>query len=422
MTEKAIDAYAAAIKMEPDQPLIRYQYGMLLRQTGHEKEAEEAFSEALRLKPDFSEAANELAEIVVARGGDAEAESVLVRSLEADPTNFQTLELVTNLYIKQGQPEIAIRILEAQNRRSPLPNEGLLLLGRLYYEVNDYHEALSIFEGLYDSNGQTPDLARVLGEISAKAGKTDKALKYYKDAIRLGPGDFRNHLALFFGASPTFTPEQSQRVKISAGESAECLSEAARVAPSSDFDALYLLGISYQSVDSLDTALVFLSRAAEIRPGDERAALNTASVLEKMKRYDDAIRYVAALYERQPDDPTTCNFYGYLLALTGKQLDKAEELVRKALSAEPQNGYYVDSLGWVYYARGDYRRAVEELKKAAAIVGSDPVILEHLGDAYDAMGKHRDALDAYEKSRSLQKDKSGDIDRKIDETRKKTRG
>jgi tetratricopeptide (TPR) repeat protein len=418
MSDKALGAYAAAIQMEPEHPLIHYQHGMLLRESGRNAEAEEAFSTAVRLKPDFSEAVVELAEIMVERGAQADAETVLVKSLEADPENFPAVELLTNSYIEWGQPDKAIRLLEEQNRRSPLPNEGLLLLGRLYYEVKDYEESLNIFKRMFESGGATPDLARVLGEISSKAGKTKEALGYYREAIRLGPDDYRNHLAMFFGASSTFTPEASQRIELSAEESARCLGDAARLVPSADFDGLYLLGISYQSVASLETALEFLSRGAEIRPDDERVVLNLASVLEKLKRYGEAEKHLAALHARQPDDPTTCNFYGYLLALMGKDLDKAEALIRKALEGEPQNGYYIDSLGWVFFTRGEYRHAVEELERAAAIAGNDPVILEHLGDAYSAVGRYREALDAYEKSKSIQ-DGREEVERKIDATRKK---
>ena len=104
----------------------------------------------------------------------------------------------------------------------------------------------------------------------------------------------------------------------------------------------------------------------------------------------------------------------------GKDLDKAEDLIRKALEGEPQNGYYIDSLGWVFYAKGEYGRAVEELERAAAIVGNDPVILEHLGDAYTAVGRYREALDSYEKSKSIE-DGREEIERKIDATRQKVR-
>lgn len=418
MRERALDTYEKALQLERSYPLMFYQYAILLREAGREKEAEKAFSEALALKPDFSEAGLALATIMAERGAAADAESVLVKLLDADPENYPAVELMAELFIRQGQLDKAITFLESENRRSPLPPEGQLLLGRLYYEAKDYEEALSIFESMFRSGNGTPDLARVLGEISSKGGKTDKSLEYYRKAIELGPKDYRNYLALFFCASPTFTPEKSQRIELPQQESLELLAQAARALPSGDFDGLYLLGISYQSVDSLQTAREYLSRAAEIRPDDERVVLNLASVLEKSKRYEEAEKHLVALHAKHPDDPTTCNFYGYLLALMGKDLDLAEKLVAKALESEPQNGYYIDSLGWVYFMRGSYAKAAEQLERASKIVGDDPVILEHLGDAYSALSKHRDALRAYEKSRAIQKD-NPQLDRKIDDSRKK---
>jgi tetratricopeptide (TPR) repeat protein len=126
------------------------------------------------------------------------------------------------------------------------------------------------------------------------------------------------------------------------------------------------------------------------------------------------------LHARQPDDATTCNFYGYLLALMGKDLEKAEELIRKALETEPENGYYIDSLGWVFFRRGEYDRAVEELERAARFVSDDPVILEHLGDAYNAANRYEEAVSAYERSRALREDGgTQDLARKIDEARRR---
>jgi tetratricopeptide (TPR) repeat protein len=420
MSEKAIESYARALEIERGYPPMFYHYAVLLRDAGREAEAERAFADALALKPDFSEAALALASMMADRGAHADAESVLVKLLEVDPENYPAIEMTAEIYIGRGQLDQAIRLLESENRKSSLPPEGQLLLGRLYYEAKDFEEALSIFEAMFESGNATPDLARVLGEISSKGGNTGKSLEYYRKAIELGPNDYRNHLALFFCASPTFTRETSQRIELPPEESAELLGRAASTVPPGDFDGLYLLGISYQSIDSLDTAREYLSRASEIRPDDERVILNLASVLEKLKRYDEAEKHLKALHAKHPDDPTTCNFYGYLLALMGKDLDFAEKLVAKALENEPQNGYYIDSLGWVYFMRGSYERAVEELERASRIVQDDPVILEHLGDAYSALNRHRDALGAYEKSRSIQKGNPG-LDRKIDESRKKSR-
>jgi Flp pilus assembly protein TadD len=53
-------------------------------------------------------------------------------------------------------------------------------------------------------------------------------------------------------------------------------------------------------------------------------------------------------------------------------------------------------LGWVYYQRGQYRKAVDELERAVNLTGNDPTITEHLGDAYDKVGKVHDARHEYE--------------------------
>ena len=77
-------------------------------------------------------------------------------------------------------------------------------------------------------------------------------------------------------------------------------------------------------------------------------------------------------------------------------VDEAEKLIKRALVIEPDDGFYVDSLGWVYYQQGDYSRAVAELERAVNLTGNDPTITEHLGDAYRKLGKLRDARHQYE--------------------------
>lgn len=420
LNEKALAAYRRALDIDPGHALMQYRYGLLLRDGGRVEEAEQAFRNALAANPGFADAGLQLAAILTERGLPNEAAAVLAEVHDADPSNYEVVDAMAEALMEGGQLDQAAQLLESQRRRGTLPDEGKLLLGRLYYEVDDYEESLAVFEEIYAAVAPSADLARILGEVSCKAGKTRQAEEYYRQAVRLGPGDFRNHLALFIGASATFTPEVSQRLDLPPEESLAALEAAARVAPSDDVEALYLIGIAYQSVDSLESARQLLSRAAELQPEDERVVLNLASVLEKMERYEEAERWLALLHARQPDDPTTCNFYGYLLALMGKDLDTAENLVRVALAAEPENGYYLDSLGWVLFRRGEYGRAVEELEKAARFVHDDPVILEHLGDAYTAAKRFDEALAVYERSRSLQKNGgTQELARKIDEARRR---
>ena len=79
----------------------------------------------------------------------------------------------------------------------------------------------------------------------------------------------------------------------------------------------------------------------------------------------------------------------------GVQLEEAEDLIQRALKIQPNDGFFIDSLGWVYYQRGDYPRAVEQLERAVELTVDDPTIIEHLADAYEKVRRPDRALMRY---------------------------
>ena len=91
----------------------------------------------------------------------------------------------------------------------------------------------------------------------------------------------------------------------------------------------------------------------------------------------------------------------------GQNLDEAIQLISKALELEPENGYFIDSLGWAYYQQGRYPEALRELKRAVERAKDDPVIFDHLGDAYAKSGLSEDALAAWERSLQLDPESTG---------------
>ena len=95
------------------------------------------------------------------------------------------------------------------------------------------------------------------------------------------------------------------------------------------------------------------------------------------------------------------------------RLDEAEQLIQRALQIEPNDGFYIDSLGWVYFQKGDYTSAVEQLERAVAITVEDPTIIEHLGDAYVKVGKSDRALASYREA--IEKSKEDDQVKRIRE-------
>ena len=107
------------------------------------------------------------------------------------------------------------------------------------------------------------------------------------------------------------------------------------------------------------------------------------------------------IMSRNPDNFDAMNFIGYTYAERGEKLDYAEELINRALELAPGRGYIIDSLGWVYYQRGDFAKALEYLLRASEIPPPDPTILEHVGDAYEKLGKRELAQENYTKALEL---------------------
>jgi tetratricopeptide (TPR) repeat protein len=400
-TQAALDAFERCIRLDPSISYLHAIYGELLLDAGRKADAEAAFKEALALEPENERAVESLVNLLESEGRLQDAVPVLEAAAKAPgATELMRLKLA-DAYLAAGRPEDGIRVLESMRAEAPLSPEGELMLGRLYYQARRYNDALGIFEPLSERAGDSPELYRILGELYLKTGDPARARSSFERAIAADPDDFRNYMALFFAYSEEFSKE-GPRVKLSRAEASAVLDKASSLAPTKDFDANFMVGMACLSVDSLESARVHLERAEALEPDDRGVLFNLASVYEKQREFDRAETVLVRLHASYPDDPAVCNFYGYLLAEMDEQLDFAESLVRKALAKEPDNGYYIDSLGWVLYKKGDYRRAASELERAIAKVGEDAVIFEHLGDAYAALSRFKDALAAYRHSSRLQ--------------------
>ena len=84
----------------------------------------------------------------------------------------------------------------------------------------------------------------------------------------------------------------------------------------------------------------------------------------------------------------------------GVALEESVQLIQRALAIEPDNGAYIDSLGWAYFKLGRLDEATKELERAAHLI-EDAVIFEHLGDCYAAQGRREEAAKAWRRSLEL---------------------
>ena len=95
----------------------------------------------------------------------------------------------------------------------------------------------------------------------------------------------------------------------------------------------------------------------------------------------------------------------------GEKLDMGLVLIRKALASDPENGAFLDTLGWIYYMQGRYIDALNELQKAKQTVDGDPAVWGHLGDTYLKLGNLNAAIEHWKKALNLNPDSRQLIER-----------
>jgi tetratricopeptide (TPR) repeat protein len=135
-----------------------------------------------------------------------------------------------------------------------------------------------------------------------------------------------------------------------------------------------------QSVERWDAVAAEAQRASERLPGDRDVVFTRAGALERLGRFDEAEPLFLELLARDPGDAASANYLGYAWADRGTRLPEALELITRAVTAEPENGAYLDSLGWVYYRLSDLGQAEHWLRRAVELGATDGTVLSHLGE------------------------------------------
>ena len=124
--------------------------------------------------------------------------------------------------------------------------------------------------------------------------------------------------------------------------------------------------------------------------------------LERSKQWPRAEADFLAALEFEPEQPYVLNYLGYSWVDQGINLERAQKMIERAVELRPNDGYVVDSLGWVLYRLGKFAGAVRELERAVELRPEDPIINDHLGDAYWRVGRRQEARFQWRRSLSLE--------------------
>lgn len=412
----AVEELSAAL---PGEAVGFKRLGIALAERGDFVRARPLLEKAVDRDPGDFEAWVTLAQIYES-GGDLErAETAFDRALERDPDNAEVLAAAGRLELRRNLPErakayfdrvlllsddadaavkIAFSYLAARqlaqaadtldvSRKQPGADARLSFYAGLVHEkLNQHPQAAEAYANVPSSSDLFNEARLHQATNLSIAGKHPQALALLEKALSEKP----EYVLLYPGYARAL-----ERAGRASDAEKFLLKSIGRRSDAEIFEALASL---YQRQGRLSQAIDLLVNALAKRPRDEGLLYTLGATYERQGDVDKSLAQMRAVLDVNPDNAQALNFIGYTLADSGKNLEEAEKLLTKALELRPDDGAFLDSLGWLYYRKGDRTRAVSTLERAAAIAPDEAVIMEHLGDAYQLAARRKDAVDAYRRA------------------------
>jgi tetratricopeptide (TPR) repeat protein len=344
-----------------------------------------------------------LHQIALQQGNNVRAEQLLRNYIETNPQAIHTRNALGRFLLQSGRTREAITIYQGLVRDTGGNKEALSALGLLYYQLKDYENAASQFQKALKNSPDDQSrfyLAACLEALS----RVEEAGELYKKIDKSSPAYVDAQIRL---AGMEFIAENSDAAKKRVKAIISSFSNSA--------DAYMLLSSIYFSQQKYRKLLTETEAALSLPDLPSRLLFNRAIAHEHFKEYEEVESSLKRLLAMEPQNSEGLNFLGYTYAVQKINLDEAEALIRRALNEKPDDGYYLDSLAWVYYQRGEYDKAIETQVKAISQISDDPVMHEHLGDMLWKKDDKAKARDSWQKALELKHDKPKLIKRKIAE-------
>jgi tetratricopeptide (TPR) repeat protein len=327
------------------------------------------------------------------------------------------LQILAKIGRDANKREKLISLQRLELERSPSPQSYKEYFS-LLFEMKKFDDAALACEEMFkrfpeERNGRT---LLELGLTFRLAEKPERAIEVYREALKLDATDIEAKFQLAIALS--------QAGKLD--ESIALLKEAAKSSPANAAKITSALGSILSQAGRNQEAIAVYKELLERYPNDEdifrTAHSNLSIVYVNMGDYAKGEAELEILLARTPDEPGVNNDLGYLYADQGKNLEKAETMIRKAVEQEPENFAYLDSLGWVLFKRGKVKEAVEPLEKAIKVqidtMATDATVYEHLGDVYFQLQQIEKAREAWKSAEKVAA-KATPVDKRLPEIRKK---
>ncbi len=254
---------------------------------------------------------------------------------------------------EMGRVDEAVSLLESYLQEEPDADDVKYTLIGIYSRAKQYRKAMEAIDAILAVRPEEPRAIVQKAFVLDETGRTDDAVALLKEKIRTRKDHIRFYEAL-----------------------ALILADSGKV----------------------QEAIGVLQDALKVDPENISLRFSLGTYYSRLEMHDEAIAQMRKILELDENNSEALNFIGYTWAELGIRLDDAEVLIKRALELDPNNGYITDSLGWVYFKKQEYERAVTTLERAVQLITREPIIVEHLGDAYLEVGERAKALEAYRRA------------------------
>jgi tetratricopeptide (TPR) repeat protein len=343
------------------------------------------------------------------------------QAFKANPTTLRVADAYARHAVNANDRELAIDTLKAHIAKAgPHPLSEALL--------NDIQDGKTPPLIAANPNDGLAEVFYGIGDALAGEGGLDMGVIFLQFSLYLKPDFPLAHVAL----AEAYENAQKYDAEIAAFD------QIPRDSPlwlSVQIQKAFALN----SLEKVDEAKALLEKLTEEYPDDTRPLDALGNILRSHERYGEALEYYSKavalidkptqenwplFYSRgvcnerrkdwpaaeadfkealqlSPDESLVLNYLGYSWVDQGMNLKQAMDYIRKAVKLKPDDGYYVDSLGWAYYRLGNMPAAVENLERAVELKPDDPTINDHLGDAYWRVGRTLEAKYQWSQALSL---------------------
>lgn len=394
----AAETLRKSLELAPDNLEVKKALAQNLLYSDQLDEAEKVYSQLAVEDPKDAQSALRLSQIYrqqrkfgLARQWSAKAKEIEPSSLEVRYNDVSILEA-------EGKQNEAINLLKeiladtARKSYSPPDknNRVLLLerLGSLYRSAEQTDAAVESFRAISELD---PDLSP---RVSAQIIETYRMDKQYTKAEQEAQAALKK-----YPNDRTLRTVYSS-VLAETGKGAQAAEELKKLLDGkNDRDVQLSLAQTYErtkNYEEMAKSLDAADKLSQTREEKEVVAFMRAAMLEKMKKFEESEAEFRKIIDANPQNASALNYLGYMFADRGVKLPEAKDMISKALEIEPNNGAYLDSLGWVYYRMNKLPEAEEALRQAIERTSKDPTVHDHLGDVYFRQGKLKDAISQWE--------------------------